>query len=229
MRLNLPRYNCIHFGISGEFTVSKDSDTEIQSFVNQTATHTHELTDERRRVALFGSRSRFGDINHRVLGSISRRQGSDEVHSVRLSITIDRAPDELPRPPSSFRPVSNVIDAASRLFGPIKISCDALFEYDQLHYLSRASFPSAMIVQDGSAGITHIEGAQFSRRVNGEVEHRISVTPSEDGTSFAHSIDFETTVALDRKSMHRLFNRARSISRQLLIPVEDGRNGTNST
>ena len=223
MRLNLPRHNCVHFGISGELTVSEKDDGAIQSFIARTGTHSHERSEGRGSVALFGSRSRFGDANLRVLGSISRSPGPDEQRSIQLSLTIDRIRDQLRRPPSVFRPVSMLVDAACGLFGTIKLNCDARFEYDRLQrYASKARFPAPLIVQEGSAGITHIDGAQFSRRVSGETEYRISVTVSDDGASFVHSVDFETEVLLDRRAIHRLFERARSISSELLIRAEVG-------
>lgn len=221
MRLNLSRHNCVHFGISGEFTVSEKDDRAIQSFVAQTGTHSHIRNDGKGSMALFGSRSQFGDVNLRVLGSITRSPGPDEQRSIRLALTIDRIRDRLERPPSVFRPVSKLVDAASGLFGTIRVSCDAVFEYDQ-RYVSKARFPSPMILQEGSAGITHIDGAQFSRRVDGETEYRISITVPDDGASFVHSVDFVTTVQLDRKAIHRLFERARSLSSELVIRAEVG-------
>ena len=221
MRLNLPRHNCIHFGILAEVTVSKENDAAIKSFMDQAATHTH-VHEEHTHVAIFGSRSQIGGTTHRIRGSLQRSVDAEDVRSVRLSITNDRASDTLRRPPTSIKPVSHLIEASSRLFGSIGITCNSIFEYDEsTHYRSSVRFPMPLMIRDHPAGITHIEQAQFSRRVNNTCEYRISV--SENASSFTHSIDFEPTVLLNRKSIVQLFEKARAISSQLLIHTEGSR------
>ena len=216
MRLNLPRHNCIHLRILGQFTVSKDNDDKIQSFMDQTASRIHHDDEEDTHVAIFGSRSRIKGTTHRVRGSLSRSVGVGDVRSIRLSITNDRAPETLPRPPANMRPVSTLIEASSRLFGPIQVTCNAVFEYDESQgYRSKVRFPFRLIIPGDPAGVTHIEQAQFSRRVNDDVEYRISV--SGGSPLITHSVGFETTVELDRKSVSQLFNNARSISSQFVM------------
>ena len=183
---------------------------------NRQRPHIHHHDEEDTHVAIFGSRSRIKGTTHRARGSLSRSVGVDDVRSIRLSITNDRASDTLPRPPADMRPVSTLIEASSRLFGPIRVACNAIFEYvESQGYRSRVRFPIPLIIQNDAAGITHIEQAQFSRRVDDDVEYRISV--SEDSSSITHSLAFEITVPLDRKSIIQLLNNARSISSALII------------
>ena len=224
MRLNLPKYHCVQFGIFSEFTVSMEQDADIQSFVSQTATHSHSRfkgDDERTLVALFGSKSRVSGVIHQVQCTLSRQLREDEP-TYSLSITNHRVSENLPAPPRDYRPVSVVIESASWLFGSVDVNCDAVFEYDQSHgFRSRINYPIPMIVQENEGGITHVEHAQFSRRYNDEIEYRILVVNSEDSDSFVHSVRFQTTTDLDRTGVRRLFDRARSISSQLSIRTED--------
>jgi len=217
MRLNLPRYNCIHFEILGEFTVSKDADVEIQAFMEQT--ETRDLDEEGTRVAIYGSKSKIGGVTHGVHGSLYRSADEDDVPSFELRIVDERASDELPRPPATLRPVSYLVDASARLFGPVKAYCFAIFEYNESMYQSKVRFPLPLIIQGSESGVTHVEEAQFSRRVNGDVEYRVSV--SEGSSSITHLVNFETTVQLDRKSMSQLLDKARSFSGQLVVPTGD--------
>lgn len=220
MRLNLPRYNCVRFRLSGEFSVPTDRDAELQSLMDQTATHTHdpiEGSEEGTRVAFFGSRSRVGGITHQVVGSLERALRED-VLGFTLSITYARASDSLPSPPREMRPVSRLVEAASRLFGPVSVTCSTVFEYDQRKgFKSKISFPMPLIVQEETDGITHLESARFSRRVNDDIRYRISVSNPKDTDSFSHSIDFESTLELNRKSVRELLDRARLISTRLLV------------
>ena len=220
MRLNLPRYNCIRFRLFSEFSVAMDRDAEFQSLMDQTATHTHdpiEGSEEGTRVAFFGSRSRVKGITHKVLGSLERAPRENGL-GFTLSITYARAYDSLPSPPREMRPVSLLVDAASRLFGPVSVTCSTVFRYDQTEgFKSKISFPMPLIVQDETDGITHLESARFSRRDSGDIRYWISVSNSEDTESFSHSIDFESTLVLNPKSVRELLDRARSISTHLII------------
>lgn len=212
MRLNLPRHNCIYFGIRGEFTVSKDSDVEIQAFMDETEGHTHD--EDAMRIAFFGSRSRIEGTTHRVKGII-RSNDTEDGHTIRLSITNQRVRDTLPRPPAVIKPVSKLIEAAPHLFGTIEITCNATFEYDRTqNYNSKVRFPIPLVIQGDSVGLTHIEQAQFSRKVNDDVEYSISM--SENSGSFKHFVEFKRTVALDWKSLRLLFDKARAISLQFI-------------
>ena len=222
MRLNLPRRSCIHFAILGEFTVSsRDADAEIQAFMDQTETRTLDLDGEETRVAIFGSRSKIGGTTYGIRGSLYRSVGEENATSYQLSIVSERASDELPPPPAAMRRVSHLVEASSRLFGPIEMTCYAVFEYDETAYRSKVSFPFPLIVQSEQLGVTHVEEAQFSRRKNGDVQYRISV--SKESPSITHSVDFETTAKLDGKSIAQLLDKARSFSSQLVVPIGDER------
>ena len=225
MRLNLPRRNCIHFAILGEFTVSKDMDVEIQAFMEQTETRTIDLDGVETLVAFFGSKSRMGGATHSVRGRLERSVGENDLSLFNLWLDNEKAPDNLPRPPASVRPVSRLIEASSRWFGPIEISCFATFEYDETVYRSRVRFPLPMFVQSEGAGVTHVEQAQFSRRVNDEVEYSISVY--EDSGVITHLVEFKDTIQLDSKATSQLLDRAHSISLQLVVRSERENDGHN--
>ena len=218
MRLNLPRHNCIHFRIIGTLTATNDVDVVLQALMDQTQTHTHEIEDEESRIAFFGSRSRVGGATHQVRGSIERSVGEDGVCSFLITMSSIRASESLQRPPNTMRPVSYMMDALSRLVGSIEITCIALFEYEESSYDSTVAFPFPLMIQDGLSGVTHIEQAQFSRRLNDEVEYRISVTLGE--ASITHSVEFETNCGLDNRSISQLLMRAQSISSQLVVRSE---------
>ncbi len=226
MRLNLQRHHCIRFEISSEFTVSTDRDAEIQSAMHQTATHTHDLHDgdEQVRIALFGSRSRVAGITHQILGNLIRRQPEGDP-SYRLLIISHRVPasPKLPPPPAWIRPVSVLVETASQLFGSLRVDCTATFQYDQtVGYKSRVPFPIQLIVQDATEGITHIDGAQFSRRDHNGIQYQIEVIDPADSTNLLHLVDFEFILNLSRGSVRELFGKARSISDRLLVRPEGG-------
>ena len=217
MRLDLLRYNCVHFGIRGDFTVPKDN-VAINSFMDQTLGQSLQNVEEPIRVATFGSRSRIGGNTYQVLGILHCVTKKDDANAIRLSITVDKALDTLPRPPSGMKPISYLVDASPGLFGSVEITCTCSFKFEeQQKYRSKVNFPMPLIVQDPSVGVTHIEQAEFSRRTNDDVEYRVTV--SQDATSFGHLVEFDKTIQLDRESIRRLFDDARSISSLLLIRI----------
>ena len=222
MRLDLLRYNCVHFGIQSDFTVPKDN-VAINSLMDQTLGHSIQIDQDPVRVATFGSRSRIGGNTYQILGILRCITKKDDANAIRLSITVDKALDSLPRPPSGMRPISRLVDSATDLFGSVEVSCTCSFKFDeQQEYRSKVNFPMPLIVQDSSIGITHIEQAEFSRRINDDVEYRVTV--SQDATSFGHLVEFDRAMQLNRGSIKRLFDDARSISSLLLIRT-GGENG----
>ena len=218
MNLNLPRFNCTYFRLNGEYPVSEDRDTGIQSLM--TKTHCHYDDDGVPQVALFGSKFTTGGIVDRGEGALHRIGQGDNI-SCRLRITSERAIGELSRPPRDYRPVSDLIDSASELLGNINVRCHAIFEYARSDgYKSKVQWPIPLILPDGE-GVTHIEGAEFSRRDGDDVEYRILVTNSEERDSLIHAIHFERTLELNRDSIRDLRNRSRSISTRLLTRPKD--------
>lgn len=216
MRLNLPRHKCIQFRIIGEFTASSDVDVDIQAFMDQTQNHTHDIDGEEILVAFFGSRSSIGGAVHRVRGSIERSVGEDDARSFSFLMTMDRALEGLPRPPTSVRPVSLMMSALSRVPEPVEVTCNAVFEYETPAHQSTIRFPVPLMFQDASVGVTHVEQAQFSRRLNDEIDYRISVTIGE--YSITHSVEFGATGQLNNRAIGQLLMRARSISLLLVTP-----------
>ena len=184
MRLNLPKYQCVKFELFSDFTVPLAKDTQIDLLMD--ATHTHELDDRTQKIALFGSKSKTGGINHIVRGRLAKTARQNDL-AISLSVSSSRSHDNLSPPPRSFRPVSQLIQASATLFGSIDVSCHANFEYDlgQGHK-SKISFPIPLLVPDEGTGFTHVESAQFSRRINDKVEYQVVVEQLEDPDLFIH-------------------------------------------
>ena len=230
MRLNLPRYNCVHFSLSSEFTVSPDRDADIQTLMNQTHTHGPVGNGERTQVAFFGSRSKVSGVTHMVVARLAKMP-QDNALNYSLTITSDRASDTLSSPPKEIRPVSRLIQSASRLLGTINVSFDTTFEYDHAKgFRSKISFPIPLMVQEEAAGITHIESAEFSRRDNDDIEYKVLVSTPEGSDSFLHFVDFRSAIELNPNSIRGLLDRARAVSTRLVVqegvdlnsgPIED--------
>lgn len=203
--------------------MSKDRDADIRAFLNEIAAHIHDHGEddgEITSVAIFGSRSLAGGITHQIVGNLVRRKREADV-SYRLAISNSRASDALSSPPRALKPVSLLIEAASQVFGTIKIDCDFRFEYKHtLGFKSKISFPIPLVLQEETVGITHMESAQFSRRHNDDIQYRVLVANSENNDEFSHWITFEDTLVLNQNSVRKMFARARSISTQLLIKEE---------
>ncbi len=216
MRINLARYNCTHFHIVSSFKVPKEEGAELRGSLQNMSTHTHEGPDGDWAV-FFGSKSQVEGITHQIIGSIHQTTNDQEDDdTVRFRFLIDRASEDLPRPPSGFRSVSKLIEVSPHLFGHLKASVRCIFEYDRSHEkLSRVQFPIPLIVPAAGDGVTHIESAQFSRRTSHGTEYKIAVTPPADDGAYVHSVRFETECQLNWKSIRNLLNRAKSISLNL--------------
>ena len=220
MRLNLPNYHCVQFRLTSEFSISKDRDAEIEAFMDLTHTHDPEPGEERgTRVALFGSRTRTKGITHQVQGRLTKTSVPTEL-DITLSVSSIRVSDQLGPPPKSYRPVTLLVESAAEFFGPVEISCSAVFNYDsELGYRSKISLPMPLMLQGGQIGVTHLESIQFSRRDNDEVDYRVIVANRDEAELFVHSVDFESTVELSRNSVRGLIDKARKISNQLLFRI----------
>ena len=214
MRLNLPIYQCVQFGILGEFNVPLEKESDILSLMGRT--HTHGVWDEEPRIAVFGSRTRNRGVLHRVRGRLTMTRNPEDL-SIELMMSSNRV-ENLRPPPRQYRPVSQLVEESSNLFGPIEVNCNAVFDYDQKHgYRSKISFPVPLMMPEDAEGITHIESAQFSRRYNDELDYTIIVLNPEDSDSLMHSVTFKSILVLSRDSIKDLVDRARSISTRLLV------------
>ena len=220
MRLNLPRYNCTHLTVSSEFTVPSENGRDVDSFMNNIETHSHDSPANKRRAVHFGSKSRVGNVTHKFRGSLFRSVDNADSYSIRILVESVKATDNLPRPPAEFKPVSTLIEAIPHLFGPIRVNCDVIFSYDDVqNYISRISLPAPLMIQENSKfGATHIERIQFSRRTSDEVEYRVSLSKPENSPSFIHAVNFKSTIDLNQKSMVNLVKKAQLISFQLMLP-----------
>ena len=223
MRLDLADFKCVNFQIFSEFIVAPDKDAEIEIFMHRTQVQDVVDNENKAQIARFASKAKIADITYRVVGTLTRKQDQDGVGYI-LWIIGDRAPDDLLSPPQEFRPVGDLVDAGSGLFGSIGIHCEATFMYGQAQgYQSKIRFPMPLLVQEKEDKITHIENAQFSRRNDeGEIEYRISLMNTDDSDWITHEVNLESTDELSHHSIRGLLDKARSISAQLLIPAEGG-------
>lgn len=216
MRLNLPNHNCITFSMLSQFTAPKEKDAEIQAFMDRTLTKLDEDDDGGIIVtAVYGSVSRAGGVPHRVSAVLTKKSREDGV--VMTLMAVSERDEEIEPPPREIRSVNYLIEAATDLFGPIDITCHALFEYERARgFKSKVRFPVPLIIQDAPDGITHIESAQFSQRDDDGVLYTIAVGDTDDGAGIAHSVDFESTVSLGHSQVRELFDSAISISMPLI-------------
>ena len=222
MRLNLPRHNCISFSVSSQFTMSKEKDAAIQEFMERTLTRFDEDDDgEAIAASLYGSVSRAGGFPHRVTALLTKKSHEN---GADISLTAISERDEgINPPPRELRSVNDLIEAAPDLFGHIEVSCRALFEYERERgFESKIHFPIPLIVQDGGDGITHIESAQFSCRNADGIVYAIAVEESDDGAGIAHTVDFDSTVALGQNQIRNLFGDAASMSSKLISSSRGG-------
>ena len=211
MRLNLASHNCVSFRIRGQVTLPSVNGPEIQTLIDRTASYENKQSVV---FAFFGSRYRFMGATHQAMGRLSKSVEADDSLSIGLWLDSIAAPDDLRRPPRAIRPVSALMETSERLFGTIRITCQAEFEYDVQRYQSKVRFPIPLIMGDPN-GATHIEEAQFSRRVDGRTEYRITI--SEDADSVSHLIELEPAVRIGSKSVSRLFSYVQTISSQFVL------------
>lgn len=167
-------------------------------------------------VAIFGSKFVIGGVNHRAVGNLSATQRNAD-WGVGIWVLLDKAGNDLPRPPRSLKPISVLTAAAASTFDPASVACSATFEYDPAQgHRSRIALPMPLIVPGEHEGITHIESAEFSSRDRDAVRYRISVRQSANSDTIVHSVDFESTIDWSRSSIRGLLDRARTISTRLL-------------
>ena len=217
MRLNLPSRNCVSFSVFSMFTVSEKKDAEIQEFMERTLTRLNDDDDGVSVVAFYGSVSRAGGIVHRVSASLTKNAPIDGRIAIALALSNDRYEGRVTEPPRGIQSVNHLIDALSGLFGPIEVTCHALFEYERARgFTSKVQFPIPLILQDAPDGITHIESAQFSRRNADGVLYAITVGESDNGAGIGHSVDFETTASLGQSEIRDLFDHAAKASMRLV-------------
>ena len=222
MKLNLPNYGCIRFQIRADLAVSADRYPAVRAVMEQTENHTH---DSRlpgggdTSVAIFGSKFVIGGVNHRAVGNLSATQRNDD-WSVGIWILLNKAGNDLPRPPRGLKPISVLTAAAANTLDPASVACSATFEYDPAQgHRSRIALPIPLIAPGEHEGITHIESAEFSSRDADAVRYRISLRQSANSDTIVHTVDFESTIDWSRSSIRGLLDRARIISTRLIDPT----------
>ena len=220
MRLNLPNYHCTEFELTSDFSISKDKNAAIDAYMDLTLTEDPEADAEGgTRTAYFGARSRNRGITHRVQGRLDKTIGLEELE-IGLTILSTLASNQLGPPPREIKSVSFLVESAAELFGPVGVSCRAIFNYNaESGFASAVSLPIPLIVQAEGHSVTHLETMQLSRRENDEIVYKVIVASNDVPRLILHSVDFETTVEWSMKSVRELFAKARTISKQLLVQV----------
>ena len=224
MNLNLPKFNCVYFRLTGQCTVPEERDEQIMSLMS--ASHSHANADHSPWIALFGSKFTTAGVADKAEGTLHRTKEGNSI-TCRLDITYERADISLLRPPRDYKPMTALIDTASKPLGPIDLSCHAIFEYERSEgYVSKVPLPIPLVFPDSDGGATHIEGIEFSLRDDKAIQFRNLVSLSEERDTIMHVIHFETTLKLNRKSLRCMRDRSRSISTRFLEPREENQNGT---
>lgn len=220
MKLNLPNYSCTRFQVRADFAVSADRYPAIRTIMEQTENHTHDSRlpgEGDTSVAIFGSKFVIGGVNHRAVGNLSATQRNDS-WGLGIWVLLNKAGNDLPRPPRNLKPISVLTAAAASTFDPASVACSATFEYDTAEgHRSSIALPIPLIVSGEHEGITHIESAEFSSRDENSIRYRISVRQSANFDTIVHTVDFESTIDWSRSSIRGLLDRARTISTRLLI------------
>ena len=218
MRLNLPNYHCVQLRLTSEFSIPKGKEAEIDAFIELTHSHGSRLGEEgETRAAHFGSRSRTRGIIHQVQGRLDKTTNPTDLN-ISIIVSSTQVSDQLRPPPKAFKSVASLVERATALFGPVEISCRAVFNYDpESEYESIVSLPMPLMLKGGQSGVTHMESIQFSRRLADEVEYRIIVATDEESNLTVHSVDFVSTSEWSLKSVREIFNGARDISQQFVV------------
>lgn len=224
MNLNLPKFNCLYFRLTGQCIVPEERDEQIRSLMS--ASHSHADADHSPRIALFGSKFTTAGIDDKAEGTLHRTKQGNSI-TCRLDITYERSASGLSRPPRDYKPMTALIETASKPLGPIDLSCHAIFEYERSEgYVSKVPLPIPLVFPDSDGGATHIEGIEFSLRDDKGVRFKNFVSLAEERDTIMHVIHFEATLKLNRKSLRYMRDRSRSISTRFLEPREGNQNGT---
>ncbi len=215
MNLNLPKFNCVYFRLTGQCTVPEEREAQIIDLMSES--HFHRYPDASPRLASFGSKFTSGGVAQKAGGTLLRRNQGGAI-TYTLDISYEQTGSSLPRPPRDYKPLSALIDGASEHLGSFELSCHSIFEYERSEgYFSKVSLPIPLVFPDPERGATHIEGIEFSLRDDEGVRFRNLVNLSEDQDTITHIIHFETSSDLSRKSLRSLRDRCRSISTRFLV------------
>ena len=166
--------------------------------------------------AVFLSRFAVGEMKEESAGFLFRAKNEDGINC-RIQVMNRGIEGDPQRHSRHFKPVRFLMDSTSGLFGNLNVQCTATFEY----YLSddvksRIAFPMPIILPDDD-GITHVEGADFSRRTSNGIEYSVFITSSEEDDTLSHVVHFNTEIKLNRDAIRGLRDRCRSISNRLLV------------
>lgn len=221
MKLDLYRFNCVYLTIHGDFRVREGCDEEFRSLLTTTRTRSFDGDEEGRFDAVFASRF---VVSGRHLGVIAVVHWANEPSGRSMGLNfISTDDDPLRRPPGGERAVSRLTEIAANSLDPFKVSCRAIFEYQEADgFRSKSSLPIPLPIREHDTGVTHIETAEFARRELDEVKYRIAVT--EEDATLIHHVEFDTTISLNRRSLREALLEASSYSLQLVNVIGGDKN-----
>ena len=190
-------------------------DKEVQALMTKTSHRTYD--DGSPQDAIFLSRYAVGDTQEESAGILFREKKNEDGINCRVQVMnrgIEREPRRSRR---RFKPVRLLLDSTSGLFGNLSVQCHAVFEYPASEGVkSKIAFPMPILLPDDD-GITHIEGADFSRRTSDGIEYSVFITSSEEDGTLSHAVHFNTEIKLNRNSIRDQREKCRLISNRLLV------------
>ena len=214
MNLGLSRYKCTKFTVWAEFPISAESDEEIRGLMTKTHHRTHD--DGSPQEAVFLSRFTVGETQEESAGILFRELDDDGIKG-RVHIMNRPLKGGPRRYPRQFKPVRLLLDSTVGLFGKLRVQCHTGFEYPISDGVSpKIVFPISIMLPDDN-GITHMEGAEFSRRTSDGIEYSVFITSSEEDGTLSHFVHFDTEIEVNRNSIRGLRDKCRSISNRLLV------------
>ena len=213
MNLNLYRFNCAFLAVHGDFRVREGCDEEFRSVLTSTMTRTFDADEEGKFDSVFASR--FVVVG-RHLGVVAVVHWANEPSARSMGLNFISTGDEKLQPAQrGARAVSRLTRIAADTLDPFKVSCRAIFEYQESDgFRSKSSLPIPLPIREHDAGVTHIETAEFSRRELDEIKYRVAVT--EEDATLIHHVEFDTTINLSRRSLYEVLLEASSYSIQLV-------------
>ena len=225
LKLNIRRHCCLRLSVWGTITEPKATRDAIISFLAESKINS-ELPDRSDRTnAIFASKYQIDNESLIAIAIAEWAHDPKSGFTLRLVVQEENDNDEFnfPIPHRYIWSVSRLLSYGSDLFGPISGTCDARFLYrSDRGFRSKMELPSRLLTPDASAGFTHVEGIELSRRTGDEIEYSTVLMMEEN--HIAHGLQFPTEFELTRASMDSILRRAVDISSQLVTRETESTN-----
>ena len=213
MKLNLKRYGCKYFTLSSNIPVSREMDNIVLDWLAEVSYSIDE--NGAPNDAVFVSQFRTAGTVEQSIGRLQRLETNEE-RSYRFQLTNVVDEEQLPRS-RFFRPVSFLIDAASGLFGPFTVLCQARYNYERsAGYTSKIPLPAPMVSPVQNA-ITRIDGYQLNHVEADDRRYQITLRHSEEEDFISHFIRSSFILELNRNAIREMRNKYSALSRSLVM------------